>query len=103
MGKDKSPSRMDKHKFDKVKDGPSSTTYLFDRKDDRKIISIRKRSTEFKFGDNDRSKNSNLDRMFDQHVKNKKYLPPVTKYHYTGADKARLTSSSPLTKAAHKR
>jgi len=50
MGKDKSPARMDKVKYDKVKVGPSSTTYLFDRKDDRKIMSQRKRSTEFEFG-----------------------------------------------------
>jgi hypothetical protein len=103
MGKDKSPARMDKEKFDKVKAGPSCTTYLFDRKDDRKILSHRKKSLEFRFGDNDRSKNKNMERMFDVHLKNKKYLPPVTKYHFTGADKAKLTSSSPLTRPAHKR
>jgi len=55
------------------------------------------------FGEKDRAKNSKMDRMFDIHLKNKKYLPPVTKYHYTGADKAKLTSCSPLTKMAHRR
>ena len=103
MGKDKSPSRMDKPKFDKIKAGPSSTTYLFDRKDDRKILSQRKRSIDFKFGDNDRSKNKKYERIFDVHTNNKKFLPPVTKYHFTGADKAKLTSCSPLTKPAHRR
>lgn len=103
MGKDKSPSRMDKEKFDRVKAGPSATTYLFDRKDDRKIVSQRKRSIEFIFGEKDRTKNKKMDRMFDIHLNNKKYLPPVTKYHFTGADKAKLTSSSPLLKPAHKR
>ena len=103
MGKDKSPARMDKVKYDKVKAGPSCTTYQFDRKNDRKILSIRKRSTEFQFGEADHQKNKKMERMFDVHLKNKKFLPPVTKYNFSGADLKRITSCSPLTKQAHKR
>lgn len=84
MDKDKSPARMDKVKYDKVKAGPSCTTYQFDKKNDRQILSIRKRSTEFRFGEIDHSKNKKLERIFDIHLNNKKYLPPVTKYSYTG-------------------
>jgi hypothetical protein len=52
--------------------------------DDRKILSIRKRSSDFTFGLHANNiKKGKLERFIDIHLKAKKSIPAPSKYHYS--------------------
>ena len=66
LNRDKSPQRG-VFKVDKKSPGPQ--TYQVDKKDERKIISIKKKSITFSIGSPDRNNNTKLDRFIDIHKK----------------------------------
>jgi hypothetical protein len=54
-----------------------------DKKDERKILSIKRRSVTANLGSPDRAQNSKFERFIDIHKKNKQWVPPLTKYNFT--------------------
>jgi len=55
-------------------------------------------------GHDDHSKNPKHERFIDIHKKRKAWMPPLTKYNFTGEQKARFISTGPSSlKLAYKR
>ena len=101
MNRDKSPQRGPPAKPDK---GPSPVSYNVEKKEERKILSTKTRSVNAMIGSDDHSKNPKHERFIDIHKKRKAFVPPVTKYNYTGEQRARYISTGPSSlKRAHKR
>lgn len=87
--RDRNPQRPVK-KADKK--SPSPVSYLVDKKDERNIISQKKKSLAFSIGSPDRDKNPKLQRFVDIHSKNKAWMPPLTKYNFTAEQKNKYIS-----------
>ena len=75
-------------------------TYKLDQKDDRKILSIRKRSIDYKFYPVNKEKK--LERFIDEHTRKKKIIPAPNKYVVPMETWTKRVSQSPV-RYAHKR
>ena len=80
---------------------PGPQTYQTEKKDERSIVSIKKKSISYSIGSPDRKANKQLERFIDHVQKGNSWKPPFTKYHYTADQKKKMLSSPP--RLAHKR
>lgn len=99
---DKRPGRMSSPKYDKTKLGPTATTYPVEKKDERKILSTKKKCLQYNMNMRKGTKyGEKIMRFIDIHKKSKEYLPPFTKYDFTMKQYDKI-SQSPL-KLAYKK
>ena len=80
----------------KKEKAPTAQTYKVEKLDERKILSTKKSSFDFRFSFAKEPKgNSNIKRFIDIHKKDKAWVPPVTKYNFTADQREKFLSSSP--------
>ena len=85
-------------KFDKKDPGPQ--TYQLEKKDERRLLSTKKRSLDYRFYPG--TKESKMERYMDTHIKKVKNSPAPTKYSMTIEKMSKYVSPSPV-RYAHKR
>lgn len=99
FNRDPNPQRGLAPKFDKKEPGPQ--TYQLEKKDERVLLSTKKRSIDYRFypGNKEAGK---MNRFMDHHIKKVKGSPAPTKYSMSIEKMNKYISPSP-NRLAHKR
>ena len=98
LNRDKGPQRAPLVKKEK---SPGPATYQTEKKDERNLLSIRKKSITYSIGSPDRKANPKCIRFIDDVQKKNQWKPAFTKYNFTAEQKAKMISPGP--RLAHKK